>query len=289
MVGVIAAQVDHQGHVAQRIELVRVGPFAADDDRAGGRLDAGDDVPGDPRHVHVAAVRIVLQLIEHLRIGERDEGLGRGEHRAAVHLFHQVHHAAAGAAVVERMGHAVLPDHHGIDVRRQLADFALGERGERRGLGRAGLDQGLLDDVQGLLRRLDLGYFRASRFGRSSLSAMIGSRRARPPRSSRIAVCTSRVNCSASATAPKRMTQHVVVPGEPAVARQLGARVGRGGRIELISGIALEAGEIVVDAAVADRVADFLLQDLDQARRQGMAYGGGIGFVGGGWFVVCSS
>ncbi len=49
VVGVLAAQVDHQGHVAQRIEIIGVGLFAADDDRAGGRLDLGDDVPGNPR------------------------------------------------------------------------------------------------------------------------------------------------------------------------------------------------------------------------------------------------
>ena len=72
VIGVLAAQVDHQGHVAQRIEIVGVGLLAADDDRAGRRLDLGDHVPGDARDDHVAAVRIVLQLIEQLRVGQRN-------------------------------------------------------------------------------------------------------------------------------------------------------------------------------------------------------------------------
>ena len=105
-------------------------------------------MPGDPGHVDLAAVGIVLQLVEHFGIGEREQGLGGGEHRAAVHLFHEVHQTAARAAIVERMGHAVLPDHHGIDVRLTSSRIsALGERGECRGLGCLGLDQGLLDDV----------------------------------------------------------------------------------------------------------------------------------------------
>ena len=89
---------------------------------------------------------------------------------------------------------------------------------------------------------------------------MIGSRRASPPRSfenGRMHVARELLGLGHGA---QRMTQHVVVPGQPAVARQLGTGVGRGRRIELIAGIALEAGEIVVDAASANRVADFLLR-----------------------------
>ena len=82
---------------------------------------------------------------------------------------------------------------------------------------------------------------------RSSFSAAVANTGPSPDGSSTIDLCSSRVNSSASAGARSglracdRTTQ-------PAIARQLRARVRAGGQIEPLAGIALEAGEIALHA-----------------------------------------
>ena len=136
-----------------------------------------------------------------------------------------------------------------------------------------GLDQGLLDDFHRLLRRFDLRILPRRVLGQVEL---LGDDRQQAGQSAavlenrRVHVARELLGLGHGA---QGMTLHVIVPGQPAVARQLGTRVGRGRRIELVSGIALEAEQIVLDAARANRIADFLLKDLDHARGQRLAYG----------------
>ena len=96
-----------------------------------------------------------MSCSQQLRIGQRHQGLGGVDHRAAVHLLHQVAEPAAGAAVVDRVAHVVLAHQDRIEIRRQLLDFALAQRRQRGGIGGLGLDQRLLDHFQRLLRRVD--------------------------------------------------------------------------------------------------------------------------------------
>ena len=265
---ILATQVDHGGDVAHRIQIIGVRPLAANDDRAGGRGDLGHDAARSAGHGDIALLRIVLQLFQQRRVAQGDEGLGGGHQRAAVHLLHEIDQLPPGAAIVERVPGAVIGDHHGIDVSGQLLDFGLGQRRQGRGVGHFRVDQGLLDDLDRFLGAFGLGILSRGALRQVEL---VGDDRQQLRQAAAI-VENRHVDVAREllglGDGPQRMPQHVVVPGEPAVARQLRTGVGGGGGIELVARVALETAEVVCLATFADRVDDFLLQDFHHAGGQ---------------------